>query len=268
MRIAAIGGGNKQPILDQFIADLPNDKAVIIPTACSTRRSFDKKVSATESMLADLGLATHVLHEFEEKPTQTAIEHELGRASIAYVIGGNSPHMLETMALHSTDLALTRAVRNGGISRAGTSAGALLPFARFMSCPAKQPQDEVWNYEYLQGLSLIPASATAHANKHDEHKTGAIVGTRYDNFALPESTSIGFAIENDAALVIDGERSYVGRATPEANVHLISRGGVPFAIRDNDLLSAVVRNLYTKRTVTDGWLLPKTAAVPCSGEFL
>lgn len=267
MRIAAIGGKIKEPILGEFITDLPTSDVLIIPTACSTPRSYNSKVPACTRMFTELGLTSAVLHEYDQAPTPTAIEHELGRASLVYVIGGNSPYMLEKMPEHGTDAALRAAVTRGDVALAGTSAGALLPFSRFMSCPAKQPAEEDWQYTYLKGLDIIPAAATAHANQHDKHLHDAIKGTRYDNFSLPKDTAMGFAIENNAALVIDGERAYVGRSAPEADVYLVAKGSVPFAIRDDEQLSAIMKGLYAHHK-RDECLPRQVASVTTVGTYL
>lgn len=228
MRIAAIGGGDKQPILGNFISELDKANAIIIPTACSTEASYNRKVPTCQDSLGALGLHTTVLHKFGETPTLTAIEQEFGNADLAFVIGGNSPYMLKTMAAHGTDKVLAEAVRKG-LSLAGVSAGALLPFADFMSCPAKKPAEEMWEYEYLKGAGLIQAVATAHANQTDKHPDPHHRGTRLSFFRQTQfgeqTAPVGFAIDNGAALVIDSQRDtnqvYVGRSAAESTVHVL-----------------------------------------------
>lgn len=225
MRIAAIGGAPKDSILKSFVRDLDNPNALIIPSACSTESSYDKKVPVCIEMLSTLGLQATVLHDFEEIPTQTKIDHELGSASFAYVLGGNSPHMFKTLELHGTDTAIRSAVI-GGLSLAGTSAGAILPFRNAMSCPVGKPAEVEWDYAYLKGLGLIDACLTPHGDQVDPHLTEIDRGNRRDNMlrTLPMGM-LGISIENGAALVIDNDRAYVGRARNDASLHIMQHKG-------------------------------------------
>jgi len=247
MHIAAIGGGNKEPILTPIIETLDSCNAVIIPTACSTEKSYAKKVPITQKWCGELGLRATVLHAFGEIPSEDKVAELFGQASFAYVIGGNTPYMLDQLPRHKTNTAITGAVHRG-MWLTGTSAGALLPFAAGLSCPAKRPAEENWDYTYVSGLGLLPAAGSAHANKVDPHPSRPDQLTRLAHFAetLPQGQSIGFAIENNAALVIDGTKTYVGRANPDARLHLVTHGEPVQDVRDNDYLTEVVASLYKK----------------------
>ncbi|MGF7229496.1 MAG: Type 1 glutamine amidotransferase-like domain-containing protein [Candidatus Saccharibacteria bacterium] len=247
MRIAAIGGGDRRPVLEPIIAQLETPQAVIIPTACSTETSYNKKVPACAASLGELGLQTAVLHEYGEQPSADKIAELLGSASLAYVIGGNTPYLLKNLALQGSNQALIEfAERDGWLT--GLSAGALLPFARGMSCPAAKPAETPWEYEYVHGLGVIPAAVTAHANQIDPHPSRQEQATRMDYFerTLPADTPIGFALENNAALVIDGSRAHVARALPEAALHVVRYGETLTDLRDDEQLSAIVNQLFAE----------------------
>lgn len=248
MHIVAIGGGNKEPILAPIINRIETPDMVIIPTACSTEKSYDRKVAVSQKWCGEFGLKTSVLHEFGEKPSADKVAELLGRASIAYVIGGNTPYMLEKLPEHETDLAITSAVHRG-MWLTGTSAGALLPFESGLSCPAKKPAEEDWDYTYVSTLGIVPGAVTAHANQVDPHPHRTNGATRFEHFAqtLPLDQSVGFGIDNHAALVIDGDRTYVSRSDPQAAVHLAFPNGETIMNIHDDQLDEIINSLHNPR---------------------
>lgn len=224
MHIVAIGGGDKTPIMRAVTDDLTHPDVLIVPTACSTEKSYERKVSAIQDFFDSFGMPYVVLHEFNEQPTQTKLDHEFGQAALAYVIGGNTPHLLETSRMHGTDIALRQHVSNG-LTLAGTSAGALLPFALLHSNPAKKPAEEIWDYTFYEGLGIVPAAVAVHADQYDMTPQGLRNESRLEHFAahLPQGT-IGYAIENNAALEIRGDTHRVLRSEPNANVYVTING--------------------------------------------
>jgi peptidase E len=232
MNIIAIGGGDKKPAVQRGL-DLSDgcSRVLIVPTAASTEGAFDRKVPAALEFFEELGAAPAILHRFEETPTKTQIEHEIGRAGLIYTIGGNTPNMLKTMSEHRSDHAIEQAIRAGKV-HAGTSAGALLPFKILHSNVAKHPSKEEWDFAYLNGLGIIDAAATAHADQHDPTPYGLRPDSRLEALmaTFPESAQIGFGIENGAAAIF-GERPEIIQARPDAVVHLIGRDATSQVVR-------------------------------------
>lgn len=227
MKIIAIGGGDKTPAITHALelTGEANPHVLLIPSASSTSNAYNRKTNLLTDYFHELGAQTSLLHEYGEKPSEDRIAHEIGRSALIYTIGGNSPHMLKAMRQHGTDVALSEAIRNGKI-HAGTSAGALLPFELAHSNVSAQPSQEEWDFDYLPALGLIDAVATAHADKHDETPHGPRPDSRYEALVrtFPQSVSQGYAIDNDAALVIrDDMPPQVIRAKPTAHVQYIQR---------------------------------------------
>lgn len=227
MKIVAIGGGEKTPAvlhaLDLSGAEKPH--VLINPSSASTHASYDRKVPVITSYFADLGVTTSVLHEYGKTPSSERITHELGRASLVYTLGGNSPYMLATMRRHGSDQALTHAVREG-LVHAGTSAGALLPFELAHSNIARRPAEEAWDYAYLKTLGILPGVATAHADQHDPTPQGLREQSRLDALlaTFPSSVDLGYAIDNHAAIAFSPDTSpRVLRARPDAQARVIRR---------------------------------------------
>lgn len=245
MNIVAIGGGNKAPIIREIKGDLDRPDTLVIPTACSTLAAHERKAPAAMAFFDEMGLTPTLLHEFGEMPSLTRIQHELGRAGLIYVIGGNTPYLLRTLMAHGTADELRRTVATG-TTLAGTSAGALLPFALAHTNPAKKPAEEAWDYRFVGAMGMVPAAATAHADQHDAMPNGMRPDSRYDHFVthFPDTVHDGFAIDNNAALVIRGLKGFVKRSTSDAEVHHVVRGadGEPLvaAVLEDDLHTTTV----------------------------
>jgi peptidase E len=227
MRIVSIGGGDKAPILEEAVRRYDVSKVLIVPSACSTSKSYDRKVPATLQLFSEQLHVPKVslLHRFDQTPTPTQIEHEVATSDLIYVIGGHTPTLMKSLALHGTGKAIRQATQNDQSMLAGISAGALLPFRKAMINPATRPGEQDWDYDFIDGMDLIPAAATAHANQYDPHPdSGRNTTTRRDWFfqnlgalALP-----GIAIDNHAALVIDGQSAAISRSDPDAQIHFLN----------------------------------------------
>lgn len=243
MNIVAIGGGNKTPIMAEAFLRLDSPNVLIIPSACSTEKSYDKKVAACEQFFNGFGLRYVTLHKLDETPSATKLDEEFGKAHLLYVIGGNSPHMMKTLKEHGSDDAIRTAVARR-VTLAGTSAGAILPFQLAHSNPAKKPAEEIWDYEFIDALGIIPAAVTAHADQHDPSPNGLRPDSRFDHFQanFPETIQMGFAIQNGAALVINGSEARVSRSNPDAQIHIVEPAGTQLAA-DNAQLTAALRQI-------------------------
>jgi peptidase E len=217
MNIVCIGGGDKNAAIDYSLdlSGMEHPQVLLIPTACSLQSSHDRKVGSLSKFFADKGLTTKILHEFGEKPGADRLAHSLGEASLIYTIGGNTPYMLNRMEASGIDTALREAVMGGKV-HVGTSAGALLPFARIHSNPSNNPGNEDWNFAYYDGLGILSGVATAHANVHDKTPIGQRTDSRLENLiaTFPLQMPYGVAIDNGISLVFGHEPAII-RADPQ-----------------------------------------------------
>lgn len=236
MEILAIGGGDKTPAIKEALSrtGINKPRVLLVPSACSTEVSYNRKVSSLDEYFKNLGTEVTTLHEYGEKPSDTRIAHELGSASLIYTIGGNSPYMLRTMRTHGTDNAVRRAIEQGKI-HAGTSAGALLPFELMHSCVAARPLEQEWDYDILNGIGVLPGVATAHANQHDPTPSGVRPDNRRDalmtNFP---AVTYGYGIDNGAALLFSSSSPEIIISTPGASAHFIEKRGDSLSLRPID----------------------------------
>ncbi|MDB5175614.1 MAG: Peptidase [Candidatus Saccharibacteria bacterium] len=250
----SIGGGNKAPILEEAVQRHEVQKVLIVPSACSTPQSYARKVPATMQLFSEqLGVPeVSILHHFNQAPTPTQIEHEIATSGLIYVIGGHTPTLLKNIAAHGTGQAIRRATKDNQVVLAGASAGAVLPFQKAMINPATQPAKQAWEYQFVDGLALIPAAATAHANQQDPHPDNGPNKLARGNWFfqnLGELALPGIAIDNHAALVIDGHTATISRSDPDAQIHLWNPANVennPLTLADPENLLAFWQSLPLK----------------------
>lgn len=227
MNIVAIGGGERTPHMLKAL-DLTGEEApqaLIIPSAASTESSYDKKVGIYRQAFSDLGVSVDVLHQYGETPSKDEVADKIGKASLLYTFGGNSPYMIRTLEEHGTNKSIYDAVRAGKV-HAGLSAGALLPFRLALSNPVSNPAEVDWEYEYLEpGVNLIDAVATVHADQHDPRLGEPRKESRIDAFTndFPHAAKKGFAISNNASAIF-GDNAEVYTAKPDAYVRVVERG--------------------------------------------
>ncbi len=221
-----MGGGERVKAFNAALELTGHEEVnvLIIPTACSTEKSYDIKVPLTADRFKKLGVKVRILHELGEHPTKERLAQEIGHASLIYTIGGNTPYLLEQLHTFDGFNPLRKAITNGTL-HAGTSAGALLPFELAHSNIAKRPAEEEWDYAFLPTLGVIPGVATVHANQHDPMPHGERPDSRIEALisAFPETVSTGYAIDNGASLVIHDESLKPILESAGANVHLLSR---------------------------------------------
>ncbi len=233
MKVVAHGGGDRHNSIKHALelTGCTDPKVLLIPSSSVYNGQYDMRIEKLYSSFDEFGIHPNLLHDFAETPSTEKINNEIGEADMLYTIGGNSPHMLKTMRQHGSYYAVRQAIIDGKV-HAGTSAGALLPFEQGHSNPSPQDTEEEWDFTFLPMMGVIKGVATAHADKHDNTPYGPRPDTRMEALIdkFPTTVSLGFAIDNDAALAIDGNvveniRSAKG-AKIGAKVHLLVKSSL------------------------------------------
>ena len=222
LNVCLIGGGNKLPMIKQALDAMYSPdvetSVLLVPTACSIPASYDKKVGPHKEMFTNLGVNVDILHAYGETPTPTELAEKFGNATIIFTIAGNSPYMMSNMKAHGSLAHIQQAATDKKML-AGTSAGALLPFAMSHSKPNAKI-GEPFDYTYIPMADIIPAAAAVHAKIVDAPKTIP----RLEDFAntIGETgLQYGLAMENDAGLLVVQGIAQIARSNPEANIHVV-----------------------------------------------
>ena len=233
--IIAIGGGDNSAALHHAIemTGVRRPTALIIPTEKTDREWFNESVANITDRLTAMGVNARLLHEFDQKPSVERAKDEIGRASLLYTLGGNTPVLLQ--ALHDANIAqVVRDSIASGKVYAGLSAGALLPFELAHTNPSDDPVHEAWDYQIVNGLGVLPAVATPHADDHELTPYGSRKLSRGDELIahFPEAVNLGYTIDNDASLVVSDGKERVIRTRPDAGVRRITRSGGALQIEE------------------------------------
>ena len=206
MKMLLSGGKKAKEHLPWAIEQLDSPDVLLIPTACSTPKSYARKVDDYQDFFNRSGLNTEVLHTLGNRPSKTELQHKLGKASLVYVPGGHTPTLLEEWDKFGIKDQLETFVKEPGKIYAGASAGAIAVFSYGLVCPAKNTSTEDWDFEVREGTGLVRAYATVHADSVETTKTKPRVDyfANYGRHLI--ATMPGVSIDNHASLLIDGQK--------------------------------------------------------------
>ena len=148
-----------------------------------------------------------------EKLLKKIIAEKILSADIIYVGGGNTLKMLRIWRKRGVDVLLKQAYKKGTIL-SGLSAGALCWFRHGSSDARNFSEGKKLSYMRVRGLDLIPATISPH---HIREKTR----DRGLEEIMRRTSGVGLAIDDNAALVIEGNQYRVITSTPAAKVRRI-----------------------------------------------
>ena len=221
MQLVCIGGGDKTLAIKNGLERSNGSNVLLVPSACSTLASHNKKVGACLRFFEQFGIVASVLHGAGTAPSAEESAHKFGAASLVYTIGGNMP----TLQRRIDEYDIRRHYLECAPSTvlAGTSAGALLPFKLGQSCVAARPSEVEWEYEYCEGLGIVPAVAAVHANQIDPTPSGPRNMDRFGYLinSFPAQFRHGIALDDDASVLIDEQTGVVIKSSANAQVRLL-----------------------------------------------
>ena len=258
MNLCLIGGGNKEPMAKQaldaaYSPDTPT-KVLLVPSACSTQKSYDKKVPSHLALFKAMGVATEVLHDFGQSPVDLA--QKFGEATVIFTIAGHSPSLMDNLKRHGTDRHYQEAADQGKML-AGTSAGALVPFRLSHINPTRLRTEEL-DFTMLPMLDLIPAAGAAHANVVDEGKTVNRL-TDFANRFSATDLEYGLAMENNAGLLVVSGIARVTHSDETAGIHVLCKNDQENPVRliaDNTDMQSVFDAIMRQRDPIAGPVSP------------
>lgn len=177
---------------------------LVIASPASTEENHKKYTDGATATFIALGASVTSLHKFNEDPTPTQIQHEIGNASAIWVTGGNTSKALKAFA----DTGVGDALKNAPEKViSGGSAGALIQAHTGFSwlTPVGKPQEN--RFVTTQGLGFVNATISVH-NDRVEAKDGLTEprGSYFRPFLRidPSLPQPGIGIDDAAALVFDG----------------------------------------------------------------
>ena len=221
MKIVALGGGtvDESSAVDKFIVGFSGKERprfLFLPTASGDGGHY---INAVKRSYKRLGCATDALCLVRAEYAADELEARVSAADIIYV-GGGDPLRMMTVWERAGIIPLLKNAAERGAVMCGVSAGAMCWFASgysdrdYYDASVSDPA-----YRLIDGLGFIPAVCCPH---YDEAGRGSFDGA-CASFALP-----GIALENDAALVLDGSACRLVKNDERKRGWLFSRenGGV------------------------------------------
>jgi len=218
--IVAIGGGEiglgETFEIDRAIVEMAGKGKVrprhlFIPTASGEPETYIDTVRDVYE--GRLGCDCEVLRLKGGGDNDSAIRRKILDADIIYVGGGNTRMMLAEWKSRGID-ALLREAHGRGAILSGLSAGAVCWFKRAVSDSNSFVGGEEWDYCHVDCLGFLPGSLTPHYGVRK-------VEDRFWRF-MRTTTGKTLAIDNNCALVIEGDRFRVLRTRPDANAYVIT----------------------------------------------
>lgn len=216
--IVAIGGGEiglgETFEIDRAIVEMAGKtrpRHLFIPTASGEPEAYIDTVRDTYE--GRLGCDCEALRLKEGGDDAPAIRRKILDADIIYVGGGNTRMMLAEWKSRGLD-SLMREAYVGGAILSGLSAGAVCWFERAVSDSNSFGGGEEWDYCHVDCLGISPGTLTPHYALRK-------VEDRFWRF-MRATTGKTLAIDNNCALVIEGDRFRVLRARPDANAYVIA----------------------------------------------
>lgn len=230
--IVAIGGGEigqkETYLIDEHIVKLANRRkanVLFIPTASGEPEGY---ISTVRQIYADaLGCNYDWLSLQTDTPDRAALERKIDWADILYVGGGNTRMMMQVWARHGLDQVL-RANFSKDKVYSGLSAGSICWFASGLSDSDSFEAAGAWSYSYVDGLGLING---CHCPHYDER----LREPNFNDFLQSLDRTV-LAIENNCALVLDGENYTIVRSQPDKHAYWLGRAvyGTPQQVRLED----------------------------------
>jgi dipeptidase E len=243
--IVAIGGGELReretlPI-DREIVRLTGKqcpRALFVPTASSDAEGYCDTFRAVYG--GELGCTTDVLWLYERFDSPADAERRLAAADLVYVGGGNTLKMMRRWRRLGIDRMMIDAWRRGAVM-SGVSAGAICWF-RYGTSDSRRfydPTDET--LIRVRGLGLVDAVVSPH-HVREPHRDAGLRGV------MSRTAGVGLALDDNAALVLRGDRYSLLTSAPGVSVSKVFRHGSEVMVRrlDGDERSGTLAALLAR----------------------
>ena len=216
MKIVALGGGTagENSAVDRRIIELTGKdrpRFLFLPTASGDGGHY---INALKRIYKRLGCVSDALCLVRAEYAPEELEARVGAADIIYV-GGGDPQRIIDVWKRTGMLPLLRKAAEHGAVMCGISAGAMCWFEQgYTDRDFYDPAIANPSYRLIAGLGFVPAVCCPH---YDEP------GRDSFDSACAEYDLPCVALENDVALVFDGEEYSVVKNDPAKKAWLLRR---------------------------------------------
>lgn len=221
MKIVSIGGGSiarplKRPEtmpIDEIIVHMSGKKrprVLFIPTA--SEDSPEYTIAFRTLYGQKLGCEVETLLLYRDRPDEKETAARIARADIIYVGGGNTMRMLKLWRRLGVDNMLVTAAKRGAVC-CGLSAGAICWFREGNSDSLKYSNPKA-DYIRVKTLDLVDALLCPHYDGEADRQPSL-------KRMMKKVPGIAIALDNCAAIVVEGEKYRIVSSTKKAKAHRI-----------------------------------------------
>ncbi|MFW5719672.1 MAG: Type 1 glutamine amidotransferase-like domain-containing protein [Candidatus Dojkabacteria bacterium] len=221
--IVALGGEDvKNPqasAIEEFIVTqtgAPRPKGLLIPTALQEQ---DWYINAHLKIFAkDLGCQMSILRLITETPAPDEIKHKIAEADFIFTGGGHTRMMIDVWKKCGVDQLLKEAWEQGTVM-SGVSAGAICWFTYGSTdSPTYEALDPTEKLVRMSALGFVPGLFSPHHTTEPQRRDAIIK-------IMKNTDTVGFAVDDKAALVIQDDKYTVIRSDKNAKVHRVFYSG-------------------------------------------
>lgn len=218
-KIVGISGGDLKStdVLNRYAIQMTaKDKPHIlfVPTASKDATGY---IGNIERYYGELNCEVRTLLLCEPCDSEEIIKEKIDWSDLIYVGGGDTESMLEVWKKHNVDKCIVEACDNGKVLT-GISAGTIFWFAYGHSDSDyfKNPDD--WSYKFVKGLDVLHLAVCPHYNEEGRDSFDKMLEN------LAEDID-GLALENDTAIVVEGNLLKIMKGNEKNNVYYFKRDG-------------------------------------------
>lgn len=218
-RIVGISGGTLETTdsLNKYALKLTGKErphVLFVPTASEDAQGY---INNIVRYYENLRCEVDTLFLCGISDSHQVIQEKLSWADLIYVGGGDTETMLDIWNKQGVDQLIMEACEAGKVLT-GISAGMIFWFAYGHSDSEYFKNPEDWNYKFVKGLNVYPMVICPHYNEEGRDS--------FDEMLNESNVGIdGLALENETAVLIEGERLQILKAEEERNVYYFEWNG-------------------------------------------
>lgn len=232
-KIVGVSGGDltSTDMLNRYAIQMTEKvtpHVLFVPTASEDATGYIENI---ERYYGALNCEVRTVYLCSPCDSEETIKEKLAWSDLIYVGGGDTERMLEIWRKRNADKLIVEACESGKVLT-GISAGTIFWFAfgHSDSDYFKNPED--WSYKFVKGLDVFHLAVCPHYNEEGRESFDEMLEN------LGEDLD-GLALENDTAVVVEGNTIKIMKANENNQVYYFKRAG----------------NKYTKYSLTSGQLL-------------
>lgn len=217
-RIVGISGGDLRTTdsLNKYAIELTgknNPNVLFVPTASEDAEGYIENI---RKYYEGLHCKLEVLYLCHHADSDECVQEKIRCADLIYVGGGDTEAMLAVWKKRNIDKLLLAACEEGAVLT-GISAGMICWFAYGYSDSDYFKNPDNWTYKFVEGLGAYQLMVCPHYNEEGRRS--------FDDMLVKANLAMdGLALENDVAVVLEGDKLSVIKADNQRHAYYFKYG--------------------------------------------